>query len=739
MTAVRLTVWPGVPRLQLETSWMNRDSGGSTWSGRHPHHSVLCDLRRSFVGKPAFMATSSLDLEQLAINTIRTLSMDGVQAANSGHPGTPMALAPLAYSIWQNHLRYDPEHPEWPARDRFVLSCGHASMLLYSVLHLAGVKQFKNGKPTGELAVPLDHIRQFRQWGSRCPGHPEFHWTSGVDVTTGPLGQGIGTSVGMAIAGKWLKARYSRPGFDLFGFNTFAICSDGDLMEGVGAEAASIAGHMKLDNLCWFYDDNNITIEGHTHLAFSENVAERFRGLGWHVIQVGDVNDRALLNAAISKFDQTADKPTLVIVKSVIGYGSPNKSNHHDAHGAPLGDAEIKLTKEAYGWPAEEKFLVPDEVREHFASGVGKRGAAAYQAWQAKIDEYAKAFPAEAKEYSQMVRRELPPGWDADLPVFPADAKGDATRNTGGKALNAVAKHIPWLLGGSADLAPSTKTLLTFDKIPSFSPEHPEGRNFHWGIREHGMAAAVNGLTLCGLRGYGATFFVFSDYCRPSLRLAAIMGIPSVFVFTHDSIGVGEDGPTHQPVEHLAACRAIPNLLVMRPGDANEVSSMWRMIAKETHRPACLVLTRQNLPTLDRRKFAPAEMADKGGYILSDPAEGKPEVILMASGSELSIAVDAADLLSKQGVQARVVSMPCFELFEDQDAAYKQSVLPREIAARVAVEAGIRQCWDRYLGHQGEFVGMHSYGASAPYATLYKKFGITAEDVASAAKKSMGR
>jgi transketolase len=676
------------------------------------------------------------DIEQLAINTIRTLSMDGVQAANSGHPGTPMALAPVAYTLWNEVLRYDPNDPLWPGRDRFILSCGHASMLLYSLLYLAGVQQYHDGKPTGELAVPLEHIKKFRQFGSRCPGHPEHGETTGVETTTGPLGQGVANSVGFAIAERWLAARFNREGFKLFDYNIYALCSDGDMMEGVSNEAASIAGHLKLSNLCWIYDDNSITIEGHTELAFSEDVGRRFEGLGWHVLHVADANDLAALRKAYQSFLATTDKPTMIIVKSHIGYGSPHKQDTHEAHGSPLGADEIKLTKKAYGWPEDAQFLVPDGVRENFAAGVGARGHKASTAWRDLFAKYSRANADLANEWQTMESRDLPAGWDAEIPQFPADAKGVASRTSGGKVLNAIAKHVPWLIGGSADLAPSTMTTLTFEGAGgSFEADHYGGRNFHFGIREHAMASAVNGMALSHVRAFGATFFVFSDYLRPAMRLSAIMRLPTIIVFTHDSIGVGEDGPTHQPVEQLAAARAIPGLIVLRPGDANEVAEAWRAIMRQKDRPVALVLTRQNLPTLDRTKYAPASGTARGAYVLADAAGGKPDVILMATGSELSLAVEAYERLSKEGVKARVVSMPSWEIFADQDAAYRDLVLPPAVTARVAIEAAVQFGWDKFLGPRGRFIGMRSYGASAPFGTLYKHFGITADAMVAAAKE----
>lgn len=685
------------------------------------------------------MAGSKCEIERLAIDTIRTLSMDAVEAAASGHPGTPMALAPVAYVLYNEVLRYDPADPAWPNRDRFVLSCGHASMLLYAVLHLAGVCQLDaEGQPTGELAVSLDEIRRFRQLGSRCPGHPEFGHTSGVETTTGPLGQGVANSVGMAIASRWLAARYNRPGAPLFDFRVYALASDGDVMEGISSEAASLAGHLKLGNLCWIYDDNGITIEGPTSLAFSEDVTTRFRGLGWNVLHVADVNDLSALRAALAEARQSAARPTLIIVRSVIAYGAPNKQNTHAAHGAPLGEEEVRLTKRAYGWPEEEKFRVPDEVRAHFAEGLGRRGAAARQQWQTLFEAYRTQYPELADEITRMARRELPAGWDAGIPAFPADAKGLATRASSGKVLNQVASRIPWLLGGSADLAPSNNTLLTFAAVGDFTAENPGGRNLHFGIREHAMAAIANGMALCGLRPYAATFFVFSDYMRPALRLSALMGLPVLYIFTHDSIGVGEDGPTHQPVEHLAALRAIPNLVVVRPADANEVAEAYRAVLPLKDRPAALVLTRQNLPTLDRSQLAPASGLHRGAYVLLDPPDSKPAVILIGTGSEVALCVEAARRLAAEGLPARVVSMPSWELFDGQPEEYRQQVLPADVPARVAVELGVEQGWCKYLGPQGRFVGMSSFGASAPAGVLLKHFGITVDRIVSEAKRVAG-
>ena len=680
------------------------------------------------------------NIEQLSINTIRTLSMDAVQAANSGHPGTPMALAPVAYVLFNEVLGYDPAQPAWPNRDRFVLSCGHASMLLFSALHLSGVKQLdRNGRPTDEPAVSLDSIRQFRQLDSRCPGHPEYVHTSGVETTTGPLGQGVANSVGMAIASRWLAARYNKPGFDLFDFNVYALCGDGDMMEGVSGEAASLAGHLKLSNLCWIYDDNTITIEGHTSLAFSEDVAARFHGYGWNVVALDDVNDLDGLRSAIKTFQQTSDRPTLIKVRSIIGFGAPHKANSHDAHGAPLGDEEIRLTKAAYGWPENEKFLVPAEVVSHFRDGIGTRGPKLFAEWKAKFAKYKGQYAELAAELECIERRELPKGWDADIQAFPADAKGLASRASSGKVLNQVAKNVPWLLGGSADLAPSNNSRLGQADAGDFEAGQWGGRNFHFGIREHAMGSICNGMSLCGLKAYGATFFVFTDYMRPPIRLAALMGLPVFYIFTHDSIGVGEDGPTHQPIEHLAALRAIPNLLVIRPCDANEVAEAYRAILPLKNQPAALVLTRQNLPTLDRAKYASAAGLQRGAYVLADAPNGKPEVILIGTGSEVSLCVAAYEKLTAEGVKARVVSMPSWRLFEMQPAEYRDAVLPPDVTRRVAVELGVKQGWERYIGRCGQFIGMNGFGASAPLGVLLKHFGITTEAIVAAAKQVCGK
>ena len=678
------------------------------------------------------------DLDVLSINTIRTLAMDAVQQANSGHPGTPMAMAPVAYCLWQKYLSFDPEDPIWPNRDRFVLSMGHASTLLYSMLLLAGVKavnpKYEN---LGTSSVTLDDIKKFRQLDSKCPGHPEYRWTSGVETTTGPLGQGIATSVGMAMSSKWMAQHFNRPGFEMFDFNVYAMCGDGCMMEGVSNEAASLAAHLKLSNLCWIYDNNHITIEGNTSLAFSDDVATRFIGLGWGVTRVGDANDLAMLSRALETFKKTADRPTLIIVDSHIAYGAPNKQDTSGAHGEPLGEEEIKLTKRAYGWPENEKFLVPDEVRQHFKNGMGKRGADLRKAWKTKFDDYSKQFPDLADELSRMQKRELPDGWDKDLPSFPADAKGAAGRDVSAKVMNVLAKNIPWLIGGAADLAPSTKTRLTFDGAGDFEAGSYGGRNLHFGIREHAMSSILNGLSLSKIRPFGAGFLIFSDYARGAIRLSAIMEIPVIYIFTHDSIGVGEDGPTHQPIEQLSNLRSIPGMITLRPGDANEVVEAWRVIMKLQHEPTALILTRQALPTLDRTKYAPAAGLAKGAYILADAAGGKPEVILLATGSEVSLCVEAYEQLTQEGIKARVVSMPSWELFEHQDEAYRNSVLPPSVIARVSVEQASTFGWSRYIGLTGEAIGMKTFGASAPLKELQKKFGFTTEKVVAAARNQV--
>ncbi|PYR49241.1 MAG: transketolase [Acidobacteria bacterium] len=678
------------------------------------------------------------DLDTLSINTIRTLAMDAVQQANSGHPGTPMAMAPVAYALWQRHLRFDPEHPIWPDRDRFVLSMGHASMLLYSMLHLAGVKAVNPKYETlGQLSVGLEDIRSFRQLESRCPGHPEYRWTSGIETTTGPLGQGVATSVGMAIAGKWMGAYFNRPDFPMFGYDVYALAGDGCLMEGVSSEAASLAGHLQLDNLAWIYDNNRITIEGRTALAFSEDVATRFMSYGWNVTRVGDANDLEMLDRAFTTFKKTTGRPTLIIVDSHIGYGAPTKQDTHAAHGEPLGEEEIRATKRFYGWPEDAQFLIPAGVREHFAAGIGARGAKLRDEWLARFEAYKATYPDEADALFRMQHRQLPDGWEHAIPNFPADSKGLAGRDASAKVLNAVAQHIPWLIGGSADLAPSTKTRLTFDGAGDFEAGSYSGRNFHFGIREHAMGAVLNGLSLCKIRPYGSGFLIFSDYGRAPIRLAAIMEIPVIYVFTHDSIGVGEDGPTHQPVEQILSLRAIPGLITIRPCDANEVAEAWRVTLGLRHEPVALVLTRQPLPTLDRTKYGPASGLAKGAYVLAEAPGGNPEVLLIATGSEVSLCIAAHDALSKEGIRSRVVSMPSWELFDDQPAEYREGVLPPSVKARVAVEQGSTLGWERYVGSSGHVIGMKTFGASAPLKELQKKFGFEPARVVAAAKQQL--
>ena len=659
---------------------------------------------------------------KLAIDTIRMLSADAVQKANSGHPGTPMALAPVAYEIWQNHLRFDPKNPYWPNRDRFVLSVGHASMLLYSMLHLTGVEE-----PGGAPAVGMDDIKQFRQLSSKTPGHPEAHLTVGVETTTGPLGQGVGTSVGMAIAAKHLGAKYP----DLFDFRVYVMCSDGDMMEGIGNEAGSLAGHLGLDNLVWVYDDNKITIEGDTDLAFTENVADRMAAQGWNVIHVDDANDVGAVRAALGDFKNTTGRPTFINVRSHIAYGAPTMQGSHEAHGSPIGEEEIEGAKKFFGLPPEKKFHVPDGVYEHFQAGIGKRGAELSGAWNEKYEQHADHDLLQA-----MFERRLPDGWDSDLPTFEADEKGVATRKSGGKVLNALAKKIPYLLGGSADLAPSTNTLL--DGEDGFQEHSYGGRNLHFGVREHAAMCAVNGMTVCGLRGYGATFFVFTDYCRPALRIGSIMHLPSLYIFTHDSIGLGEDGPTHQPIEHMAMMRATPGMFVFRPGDANEVRECYKAAMRLGQNPSTMVLTRQNLPTLDRSKYADAAGCAKGAYVLSD-CDGTPDAILMGTGSEIQHLVKAKDLLEKDGIKARVVSMPCWELFEQQGDDYKQEVLPDDVDVRVSMEAATTFGWDRWLGAKGKALGMTTFGESAPLKDVLGHFGFSPEKVAETVKGLMGK
>ncbi len=679
------------------------------------------------------------DIDLLSINTIRTLSIDAVQKANSGHPGAPMGMAPVAYTLWQDYLRYDPSQPLWPNRDRFILSAGHASMLLYSMLHLTKVQAVNEEYETvNRPAVSMDDIKSFRQPGSACPGHPEYHFTSGVEATTGPLGQGVSMSVGMAIAEKWLATHYNQPGHKIIDYNIYALCSDGEMMEGIASEAASLAGHLKLDNLCWLYDSNNVTLDGPASWTFSENVATRFLAYGWNVVTVQDANNITQIKAGIDAFLLERSRPTLIIVDSHIGYGSPNKQDSNKSHGEPLGVEEVKLTKKAYGWPEDAQFLVPDGVYENFAGGIGKRGAELRSKWEQLFAAYKGANADLASQFEAMEHRITPEEALSAIPVFPADAKGLATRDSSGKVENAAAQHYPWLLGGSADLDGSTKTRQVFEGSSAFTPTDRSGRNLHFGVREHAMGAICNGLALSKIRSYASTFLIFSDYLRPTLRLAALMELPTIFIFTHDSISVGEDGPTHQPVEQVASLRAIPGLITIRPGDANEAAEAWRAILPLKHQPSCLILSRQPLPTIDRQKFAPASGVAKGAYVLADPADGKkPQVILIGTGSELSLALEGWEALAKEGIAARVVSMPSWDLFEKQDKAYQDSVLPAEVPARVAIEQGSTMGWERYTGRLGAVIGMHSFGASAPMKSLMTKFGFTPEKVVEIAKQQI--
>jgi transketolase len=677
-------------------------------------------------------------IDDLCITTMRTLAMDAVQAADSGHPGTPMGLAPVAYCLWQRVLRLDPADPTWPNRDRFVLSAGHASMLLYSLLYLTGTRAVEPADAaTGARAVTLDEIKRFRQLDSACPGHPEYGWTSGVEATTGPLGQGITNSVGMAIAERWLAGTFNRPGFVLFDHDVYAICSDGDLMEGVSSEAASLAGHLRLANLCWIYDNNHITIEGGTALAYGDDVATRFVGYGWNVTRVADANDLAMLARAFATFKATADRPTLIVVDSHIGYGAPHKHDTSAAHGSPLGAEEVRLTKRNYGWPEDASFLVPDGVREHFQAGIGRRGADARAAWGTVRARFGVRYPELANQLDLLEQRRLPDGWDRDLPTFPPDPKGLATRESSGQVLNAIAEHVPWLTGGAADLAPSTDTHLAFAGAGDFEPGSYAGRNFHFGIREHAMGGILNGMALGKLRPFGATFLVFSDYARPAIRLAALMELPIILVFTHDSFEMGQDGPTHQPVEQLASLRAMPGLVTLRPADANEVVEAWRVVAGLRRQPVALVLTRQEVPTLDRAVYAPASGVARGAYVLADAPDGRPEVLLLATGSEVALCVAAYEALRSEGVKARVVSMPSWELFEQQSPNYRDSVIPPEVAARVVVEAASPLGWERYAGASGTIIGMRTFGASAPLKDLERRFGFEPENVVRAARAQL--
>ena len=687
---------------------------------------------------PSTMAIT--DPDDLAVATIRTLAMDAVQAANSGHPGTPIALAPVAYTLWQEFLRFDPENPIWANRDRFVLSAGHASTLLYSLLHLTGVKAVNPAYETlGEPSVTLEDIKGFRQLDSKCPGHPEYRWTSGVEATTGPLGTGFATSVGMAMASKWQAATFNRPGFELFDFDVYAIGGDGCMMEGVAQEAASLAGHLQLDNLCWIYDNNEITIEGSTSLAFSDDIATKFISLGWNVTRVGDANDRRMLARAFRAFKVEANRPTLIIVDSRIGYGAPTKEGTHGAHGEPLGVEEIRGAKRFYGWPEDETFLVPDEVYAHFAAGIGARGRKLREEWETRFAAYRLSFPELAAELEHMQQRTLPEDWDADIPTFPADPKGLAGREANGKVLNAVGARVPWLVGGSSDLAPSTKTLMTFEGAGDFLPGEWAGRNLHFGVREHAAGCIANGLSLSKVRPYQSGFLIFSDFQRGAIRLSALMEIPVIHLFTHDSIGVGEDGPTHQPVEQIVSLRAMPGLVDIRPADANEVAEAWRVVMPMRHEPVAMFLSRQALPTLDRTAYAPASGLARGAYVLADPPGGEdPAVILIGSGSEVALVVDAYEALTAEGIPARVVSMPSWALFDRQDEAYRQSVLPDSVQARVVVEEASTLGWERYAP-QGAIIGMSTFGASAPLKELLTKFGFTPEAVLATAKAQIAR
>jgi len=683
---------------------------------------------------------TSPDLDQLAINTIRTLSIDAVQQAKSGHPGTPMALAPLVYTIWNRVLRFDPKDPIWPDRDRFVLSNGHASMLLWSVLYLTGtVAVNADYERLDQPSVTLDDIRHFRQLGSKAPGHPEYHLVSGVETTTGPLGQGVANSVGMAIARKWLASRYNQPGFDIFNYRIYTVCSDGDLMEGVGSEAASLAGHLALDDLCWIYDNNHISIDGKTSITFTEDVATRFLAYRWNVLRVSDANDRARIEDALAVFRETRGRPTLIILDSHIGYGAPHKVDTAAAHGEPLGEEEVRLAKRTYGWPEDAKFLVPDGVREHFDGGIGARGALARRRWEDLLTAYREKYPDLATEIDQMQRRELPEGWDRELPTFAPDPKGIAGRDVSGQVLNVLGRNIPWLLGGSADLASSTRAALKFPGAGDFEPDSPGGRNLHFGVREHAMAAILNGLSLSKLRVFGSTFVIFSDYARPAIRLAAIMELPVIFALSHDAMGDGEDGPTHQPVEQLISLRAIPGLVVLRPADANEVVEAYRLVMPLRHEPALLALSRQPLPTFDRGKYASAAGLARGAYIMADSPGGPPEIILIASGSEVALIVDAHERLAERGIRSRVVSMPSWDLFEHQPASYRDQVLPPAVTARLAVEQGSVLGWDRYVGPAGRVIGMKTFGASAPLKELQRKFGFEPERVVAEALELLGR
>ena len=673
-------------------------------------------------------------LDQQCINTLRTLAIDQVEKANSGHPGTPMGAAPVAYCLWQRFLRFDPDDAHWPDRDRFVLSVGHASALLYGMLHLCGVKDPEQG-----LAVTMDDLQHFRQTESRCTGHPEYGWTTGVETTTGPLGQGLAVSVGMAIAQAWLAATYNRPDFTLFDHRVYALAGDGDMMEGVSAEAASLAGHLKLERLCWIYDCNDISIEGPTGLTFTEEVGARFEAYGWHVMKVDDANDLDAVGRCLHTFADTRGRPTLIIVHSHIGYGAPHKQDSAAAHGEPLGAQEARAAKEFYGFDPNASFAIPEGVQAHFQAHFGQRGSAAHAAWNARYVAYRTQYPDLAAQIDAMQRHELPEGWDADLPSFPADAKGVATRASSGQVLNAIAQRLPWLLGGAADLAPSTKTNLEFEFAGAFEPPSQAGRNFHFGIREHAMCAAASGMTLSGLRAFAASFLVFSDYARGAIRLAAMMRLPVIYIWTHDSIAMGEDGPTHQPIEQLASLRALPAMVVLRPADANEVVEAWRVAMQWRDGPVSLVLSRQALPTVDRSRYGNAAGLARGAYVLADPADGAPEVLLVGTGSEVALCLAAYEILTQEGIRARVVSMPSWELFDRQDAAYRAAVLPDNVTARVAVEAASPLGWERYVGRHGAIVAMHGFGLSAPGAAVQAHFGFDAAHVVVAAMQQLDK
>jgi transketolase len=681
------------------------------------------------------------NLDLLCINTMRMLAVDAVQRAKSGHPGTPLDASPVVYCLWQRYLRYAPEDANWLNRDRFVLSNGHASAMLYALLYLAEVKA-ASPSYSGEkrLAVTMDDLKSFRQEGSRCTGHPEHGWTSGVEATTGPLGQGVANSVGMAIASRWLGATFNRPDFALFDFNVYALCSDGDMMEGIASEAASLAGHLALSNLCWIYDDNRITIEGSTELTFTEDLDRRFGAYGWNVVDVADANDLGALSRAYETFAATDDRPTLIHVHSHIGYGSPNKHDSREAHGEPLGADEVRLVKQFFGWDPDREFEVPDGVREQFRAQVGARGARALADWRARFAAYRRSYPQLADEIDRLQRRELPADWDAALPAFPADAKGLATRESSGKVQSAIAERMPWLLGGAADLAPSTKTRLGFEDAGDFEPPAHggsyAGRNFHFGLREHAMCAIANGLALSCLRPFASSFLIFSDYCRAAIRLSAMMQLPVIYVFTHDSIDLGEDGPTHQPIEHLASLRAMPGMVTLRPADANEVVEAWRVVMALRDRPVCLILTRQAVPTLDRAKYASARGLERGAYVVAS-ADDDPDVLLIGTGSEVALCIAAYERLRADGVRARVVSMPSWDLFEAQDKAYRDSVLPPDVTARVVVEAAATMGWERYAGPHGTILGIDTFGLSAPGKVVAEHFGFEPKHVIAAARSQL--